>query len=158
MSQKTKTGGDDLKTSLAKLEDTLEMYLVDKAPFQMPESAKEFLVKYGPWLIVVMLVMAIPMVLFALGLGAIVAPFAILAGVGAGVGFGFAMIFTLAMMALEVIALPGLFNRKVSSWRLMFYASLLGGVQSLVTFNLGGLIIGTGLSLYILFQIKSYYK
>jgi len=40
----------------------------------------------------------------------------------------------------------------------MFYASLLGAVQNAVSFNLGGLVVGTLLSLYILFQIKSYYK
>ena len=157
MSQKTKSGGDDFKASLRKLEDTLEVYLVDKAPFQLPEAAKEFLVKYGPWIIVLALVMSLPMVLAALGLGAFLAPFSMLAGVGFGV-LGFTMIFTLAMLILEVIALPGLFKRQLGSWRLMFYASLLGGVQSVLSFNLGGLVIGTGLSLYILFQIKSLYK
>lgn len=40
----------------------------------------------------------------------------------------------------------------------MFYAVLVTAVYDLVTFSLGGLIIGTGISLYILYQIKSFYK
>ncbi len=155
---KTKDGGTDFKASLGKLEDTLETYLVDKAPFQLPDGAREFIVKYGPWFALVMLILSLPMLLLAFGLGALVAPFALLGGVQAGVGFGFTMIFSVAMLVIEAIAIPGLFKRKLSAWRLMYYASLVGGVQALVSFNLGGLVIGTGLSLYILFQIKSLYK
>jgi hypothetical protein len=145
-------------SQLGKLEDTLETYLVDKAPFQLPKGAKEFIVKYGPWIALVMLVLSLPMILLAFGLGALVAPFALLGGVQASVGFGLGMIFSLGMIVIEAIAIPGLFKRKLSAWRLMYYSALLGGVQALISFNLGGLVIGTGLSLYILFQIKSYYK
>lgn len=153
-----KSQSADFKSSLGKLEDTLETYLVDKAPFQLPDGAKEFIVKFGPWIALVMLVLSLPMILLAVGLGALVAPFAVLGGVQAAAGFGLGMIFSLAMLVIEAIAIPGLFKRKLSAWRLMYYSTLLGGVQALVSFNLGGLVIGTGLSLYILFQIKSYYK
>ncbi len=98
------------------------------------------------------------MPVLAFGLGALVAPFVVMGGVQAAAGFGLGMVFSIAMLVLEAIAIPGLFKRKLSAWKLMFYASLLGGVQALITFNLGGLVIGTGLSLYVLFQIKSYYK
>ena len=62
------------------------------------------------------------------------------------------------MMGLQVMAIPGLFKRKIKSWRLLFYISLISALLSLVKFDLGGLIVGTGISWYILFQIKSYYK
>ncbi len=150
--------GTDFKAQMGKLEDTLEMYLVDKAPFQLPKGVKEFIVKYGPWIALVFLVLSLPMILLAFGLGALVAPFVVMGGVQAAAGFGLGMVFSIAMLVLEAIAIPGLFKRKLSAWKLMFYASLLGGVQALITFNLGGLVIGTGLSLYVLFQIKSYYK
>lgn len=153
-----KQAGTDFMSQVGKLEDTLETYLVDKAPFQLPTGAKEFIVKYGPWIALVMLVLSLPMILLAFGLGALVAPFALLGGVQAGVGFGLGMIFSLGMIIIEAIAIPGLFKRKLSAWRLMYYSTLLGGIQALISFNLGGLVIGTGLSLYILFQIKSYYK
>ena len=65
---------------------------------------------------------------------------------------------SIASMVLMAIALPGLFKRQLSAWKLMFYAVLVTAVYDLVTFSLGGLIIGTGISLYILYQIKSFYK
>ena len=132
----------DLKSAFSKLEDTLDLYLVKKAPFSLPESVKEVIVKYGPWITLVILV----------------APFAFLGGVRAGVNFGVGMLFSAAVLVIEALAIPGLFKRKMSAWRLMFYGSLLSAVEALISFNLGGLVIGTGLSLYVLFQIKSYYK
>jgi hypothetical protein len=154
---KTVKDGADLKSALSQLEDTLKVYLVDKAP-SLPEAAKEVIVKYGPWITLILLVISLPAILFAFGLGAVVAPFAFLGGLQAGVNFGFGMIFSAAILVIEAFAISGLFKRKLGAWRLMLYATLLGGVQALISFNLGGLIIGTGLSLYILFQIKSYYK
>jgi len=56
------------------------------------------------------------------------------------------------------VALPGLFKRKLSAWRLMYYSSLVGVLQALLAVNLGGLIIGATLSFYCLFQIKPLYK
>lgn len=148
----------DFKSMMGKLEDTLETYLVDKAPFQLPTGAKEAIVKYGPWITLVLLVLALPAILFAFGLGTLLAPFAFLGGVGAGVNFGVGLVFSAVVLVIEAIAIPGLFKRVASAWRLMYYATLLGGVQNLISFNLGGLVIGTLISLYILFQIKSYYK
>lgn len=155
---KSDTKGTDFKSMMGKLENTLETYLVDKAPFQLPTGVKEAIVKYGPWITLILLILALPAILFTFGLGTLVAPFAFLGGVKAGVNFGIGIVFSAVVLVIEAIAIPGLFKRAASAWRLMYYASLLGGVQSLISFNLGGLVIGTGISLYILFQIKSYYK
>lgn len=105
-----------------------------------------------------MLVVTIPAILLAFGLGALVAPFAFLGGLQAGVSFGFGMIFGVVVLVLEALAIPGLFGRKRSAWNLLFYATLIGAVQNVLSFNLGGLVIGTLVSLYFLFQVKSYYK
>lgn len=148
----------DLKSALGQLEETLEVYLVDKAPFQLPENIKELIVKFAPWISLILLVVTLPAILLAFGLGALVAPFAFLGGVQAGVSFGFGMIFGAVVLVLEALAIPGLFKRKRSAWNLMFYAFLLGAVQNVLSFNLGGLVIGTLISLYFLFQVKDYYK
>ncbi len=155
---KSDTKNADFKSMMGQLEGTLETYLIDKAPFQLPEGAKEAIVKYGPWITLVLLVLALPAILFAFGLGTILAPFAFLGGIGSGVNFGVGLVFSAVVLVVEAIAIPGLFKRSMSAWRLMFYATLLGGVQNLISFNLGGLVIGTLVSLYILFQIRSYYK
>lgn len=132
-------------------------YLVKKAP-AIPANIKEGIVKYGPYVILVLMLMAIPGILFAFGLGAAVSPFAYLGGLRAGFNFSVSLIFSLTSLVLQAIALPGLFKRSISGWNFVYYATLIGAVANLVNFNLGGLIVGTLLSLYLLFQIKSYYK
>ena len=37
----------------------LDFYLVKKAPFQLPDAAKEIIVKFGPWITVVLLILTI---------------------------------------------------------------------------------------------------
>ena len=154
---KTEAKNADWQMSLKNLEDWFELYLVKKAP-GIPYKFKEIIVKLAPWLTLIFFVLSLPVILFTLGLGTILAPFTFLAGVKAGMSFGLGLVFTAACLVLEAIAIPGLFKRTIQAWRLVYYAALLGGVQSLFSFNLGGLIIGTGISLYLLFQVKSYYK
>jgi len=115
-------------------------------------------VKFGPWITLILMIMAAPIILGALGLGTILMPLGFLGGLGSGLNYSLSMIFTAVILVMELIALPGLFKRLKSAWNIMFYVTLIQAVHSLISFNLGGLIIGTLLSLYILFQIKSYYK
>ncbi len=132
----------------------LDYYLVRKAPFQIPDGAREWIVRYGPWIMLVLLVLSLPALLAALGLGTFVLPLA-----GAyGAGFGIATLFFLAGAALRVLSLPGLFARKMSGWSLAFYATLVSFVGSLLAGSIVSGIIGTLIGLYILFQIRSYYS
>jgi len=151
------TSSTDFKTMLAKLESTLNLYFAKKAP-AMPESVKEALVKYGPYLTAIMMVMALPIILGFLGLGAVLSPFAYMGGYRYGFGFTYSSLFTIAIIVMQGLALPALFKRQISGWNFMFYVALLQAVQNLLRFDLGGLIIGSVISFYILFQIKSYYK
>lgn len=133
---------------------TLDEYLVKKAPFQLPEGAKEFLVRFGPWISLVMLVLTLPILLFALGIGAMLSPFA---GIAYTSGFGISAILALVQIVLLVMALPGLFARKMSGWTLLFYEQLVSIVGSLVAGAIiGGLFWGV-VGLYLLFQIREKY-
>ncbi len=151
------TSQSDWRAPLVKLEKQLELYLVDKAP-AIPKEWRELLVKIAPWISLVMVIIAVPAVLAIFGMAAWVSSFAYLGGVGYSTGFTISWIFTLMVMALQALAIPGLFKRTKAAWNLLFYATLLTAVQNLVVFNLAGLIIGTLISLYILFQVKEYYK
>ncbi len=133
---------------------TLDEYLVKKAPFQLPDSVKEFLVKFGPWISIVLLLLLLPLLLLALGLGTIFMPFG---GVGYATGFGLAAIFAIVQIVLLVMAIPGLFGRKKSAWMLMLYEQLIGFVGSLVSGSVVGAIIGTLIGLYVLFQLRTKY-
>ncbi|PIV09853.1 chromate transporter [Candidatus Roizmanbacteria bacterium CG02_land_8_20_14_3_00_36_15] len=143
------TKGSDFKSIMGQLESILDLYLGKKAP-QLPQGLREFLVKIAPYLAIVGVVIV-----------TILAPFSFLGGLKGGLGYGSGLIFTLVtlvMLIMEAMAVPGLFKRTTKGWRLLYYAALVSGVQTLLSFNLGGLVIGTGISLYILFQVRGYYK
>lgn len=142
---------------LKQLTDQLDLYLVKKAP-ALPPGVKEAIVKYGPWVMLVMIIMALPLVLALFGLGAIFIPVSYLGGVNAGMGYTASLVFVTISVVLEAIALPGLFRREAKSWKLVYYATLISAVQSAVSLNVVGFILGTIISLYILFQVRSYYK
>lgn len=147
----------DFKTLMAQLDAFFEDYLVKKAP-ALPPTAKELIVKYSPYIALVVMLFSLPAVLFALGLGALLSPFAFMGGVRYGFSFSLSTLFLLVTLVMNALALPGLFARKLSGWRLVYYATLLGAVSSLLNFQLGNMIIGTAISLYVLYQVKSFYK
>ncbi|MFA5933567.1 MAG: hypothetical protein WCV81_05810 [Microgenomates group bacterium] len=151
------TGSSDYKSYLNQLEGTLDTYLVGKAP-ALPVGVKDFIVNVMPYLTVIFLILALPLLLGLIGLTAFTVPFAFVAGVGSGFTYMASIAVAIVTAVLEIIALPGLFKRQKKSWTLLYYVALIGGVSSILSLNLWGLVIGTGISLYILFQIKSYYK
>ena len=133
----------------------LEFYLVQKAPFQIPDNAKEWIVKFGPWITVVLLVLMLPAILFILGVGTAMLPWG---GVGYAAGFTYAAVFLVVQVGLMIAALPGLFARKMAGWTLAFYAQIVSFVYSLLIGNYVGAIIGVVIGMYILFQIRPLYK
>jgi hypothetical protein len=133
----------------------LDFYLVSKAPFQLPDGAKEWIVKFGPWITVVLLIFTLPPLLFVLGIGTVLMPFG---GIGYATGFGMMTIVLIVQVGLMVAALPGLFARKAAGWRLVLYSQLVGIVFSVLSGAIiGGLLFGL-IGLYILFQIRPLYR
>jgi len=128
----------------------LDYYLVTKAPFQLPDSLKEIIVKFGPWIAVILLVLSLPALLVVLGVSTAFMPYAI----GFGILWALAFCLHLVLMGL---ALPGLFARKMSGWTLMFYAQVVSIVASLLSHAFIGAIIFGLISFYILFQVRSKY-
>ena len=139
----------------------LDYYLVKKAPFQIPDGAREWIVKYGPWITVVLLLISLPAIFLLLGIGAFLTPFAG-AGYGYGYAYGFAywpsMLGLVAHVVLMGLALPGLFARKMSGWTLMFYAQAVSAIAAILSMSIISGLIGALISFYILFQIRSLYK
>jgi hypothetical protein len=133
----------------------LDFYLVHRAPFQIPDQLKEILVRFGPWIALVLLVLSLPILLFAFGVGSLFLPFA---GWAYATGFGYLTMLTLIEMGLLVAALPGLFARKLSGWNLLFYSQLISIVSSLLHGWILNAVVGGLISLYILFQIRSLYR
>ena len=132
----------------------LDYYLVKKAPFQIPGEIREFLVKFGPWIALVLLVLSLPALLLMLGIGTALMPYG---GVGYATSFTYLTVVLLAQMVLQGLALPGLFARKMSGWKLIFYAQLIGIAFSLLSGSIIGALIGGLIGLYILFQVRPLY-
>jgi hypothetical protein len=132
---------------------TLEYYFVTKAPFQIPNNIKEMIVTFGPWINVIFLITFLPLMLALLGLSAL---FSI-----ATLSFHawtLSSIISIVTFVLGIIALPGLFKRKLSGWNMTFYEIIVSFVGSIISGNLVGGIVSVIIGLYIWFQVKSYYK
>ena len=143
-------------SSAKALEGILEEYLVRKAPFALPTGLKEFIVKVAPYIAVLGIILALPLILLALGLSNFIYSFGSYA-YRAGWYYP-TLILTAATIVLEAMAIPGLFKRSLKAWRLVFYATLAQLVNSLISGGILGALVGALISLYILFQVKSYYK
>ena len=133
----------------------------------LPVAWRETLVKITPWLALIFGVLALASgLLGVLGAGALTAV-APLAGTNGGilaiwVWVAVAVLFVQGVLLL--LAYPSLKKKALKGWNLLFIIELVwlvSRVIDILSFNLIGIIsalIGTAIGLYILFQIKSYYK
>ena len=159
---------------LAQFEAWLYDVLVVKAPFQIPKNAKEWIVRYGPWITLIggilLALTVIPALTAALALSGYAATYGGLYG-AAYVGVVGPMFYVaLAVLALQLIimfvSVPMLLKRQRKGWLLVFYSSVISLVYTLFNsfsygFNFGGLLlgfIGAAIGMYVIFQIRSYYK
>ena len=81
----------------------------------------EALVKYGPWIAVIFLVLPLPVLLFALGVSAFVAPW--LVGAGYAAGFGILTIGTFIYFGLLAAPCPGCWRQRCRDGRSPFIVS-----------------------------------
>ena len=151
-----------LKQALRQLEETLKFYLVKKAPFSIPKNWKELIVRFAPYLTILGIIVSVPAVFAVLGLGALVSPFTAFLGPRYALSYSFnyvlSMVALVVVIVLAAMAVPGLFRREEKAWRFLFYASLVNAVSGFLGGDWVGMIIGTLLFWYVLFQVKEYYR
>jgi hypothetical protein len=148
------------KNSLSQLEVTLEEYFGKKAP-AIPQNIKEVIVKIAPYLSILSAILILPSLLLLLGIGGLATVVAPLGGASAVTQLPtmwIGILFLIPVVILEVMAIPGLFARKAVAWRYLYWAQLISAVSSVVQFNIIGAIISLAIGLYLLFQVKSFYK
>lgn len=127
----------------------------------LSSNLRENLVKIAPWL---SLIGGILLVWAAYGLY-VLATSPVVGYIAAMGGFSYAWIISAVVLlvggVLELLAFSPLKARKEKGWNLLFYASLLYVLSSVVRLSLGGIIfsvIGFLIAYYFLYQVKSYYK
>lgn len=136
-------------THVPQAEAWLERYLGKGAAFQLPERSRDGFVRYFPWVALAFLPLHLLAVLALIGLSFLSALF--------GHVSLFSGVFALAILACDVLALPGLFARTRQGWTFFAYALALGAVSQLLRFSLFGLVIQIAL-LWIAFQVKYRYR
>ena len=155
------------KNSSTDLVSILEPYFTKQAPFQLPVTFRKAIVQWMPWVNVVIGLLLLPLVLAVLGLGSLAAGLATSVGETVGPMYWISMLVLIASIALLFITFPGLQARKLSAWKLVFWADILyfvynvvGGLGNPLTLinNLIGGVVSLLIGLYVLYQIKSYYK
>lgn len=147
------------------LESSLNNVFVRRLP-ALPVWLTDLTVVLLPWLTILWVLAGIPLILGWLGMTS----FGWWDGMermmywGRGRGgywggtFGLGAIAAAGQLVLHIMAIKGLFARRLSGWRLLFYSCLVQAAYYVVTFNLVSLVIGTGISLYFLFQVRRYYR
>lgn len=156
----------NIKTSLNKLEKLLENYFITKAPWQIPAGGKDVIVKLIPWLNLVLLILLLPALLVIFSLGTAIGVLTPTVGVTIGPLYYLALLVLLVQAVMMAIALPGLFKGLRSGWQLIYYATLISIAYAVVDWiarpaTVGGFLwslITSGISLYILFQVRDHYK
>ncbi|NTV41165.1 MAG: hypothetical protein HGA61_02735 [Candidatus Moranbacteria bacterium] len=155
----------DVKGLVVQLEMMLDEYMVKKAPFALPKEVKEFIVNVAPYLVIVFAILALPMIFAAIGISTALAPFAMMGGLAGGYGFGWgfsaiiSLVVAVIVLVMELMAVPGMFKRSKKAWKMLFYASIVSLIGSVLSISgLVGGIIGAIIGWYILFQVKELYK
>jgi len=138
------------------LKNLFSKYLENKA-LALPTQVKNYIVIVAPWLIAISILMALPAILTLFGLKVRLPELFYYQTVGAS-NYNLVLIIEAIALVLNVLALPGLFKKSISGWNWVYYSIFVQTLASLVAMNLTGGIIGLIISMYILFQVKSYYQ
>ncbi len=161
------------------LEKKLDEVLVKKAPVQLPENAKKWIVEYSPYFGLAFGIIGLLMTLGFWGAGHTVNNFAsnvdalnraygietTVSTPSLGITFWLALLALLGWSIINIVAFPGLKARsKAKGWNLLFYSTLVyalydvfNAVYSSDIFSMIFPLVGIVVSLYFLFQIRSYY-
>jgi TM2 domain-containing membrane protein YozV len=137
------------------LEKELEPIFLGKFP-EFPEEVKEFLVRYGPYLMLVAALIKLLDLLTMLGLGLVTRGLLVGAGGGSPALWAGAVLSGLVLV-IYLLAFSPLKDRKKAGWRLLYYALLLNLLSSLIQLQILILLIGGAIGFWVLFQIRAKY-
>lgn len=163
---------------LQKIEDKLNPVFTKSSPVQLPENAKKWIVKYSP---IIGLVIGILGLIAALSLWNAAHTVSSLVnytneiskayGTGetvknVGITFYLSFFSLLVFSVIPIIAYPGLKARSKSrGWNLLFISALVSFIYGIFNaiyygafLNIISATIGAVISLFIVFQIRSYYS
>ncbi|MCE7040874.1 hypothetical protein [Dyadobacter sp. CY312] len=134
------------------LEKELEPIFLEKLP-AFPENVKEPIAQYGPYVMLVLAIIGLFGLLTAFGIGTAAIGVGV-AAYGGGFNFYIGIAFAALTMVLYLMAFTPLRARKRAGWNLIYYATLLNLVGSILQLNILGALIGAFIGFWILFQVR----
>lgn len=137
------------------LEKELEPIFLQKFP-PFSEDVKEFLVKYGPYIMLFFSILGVFGLLTAFGVGGAIFGMGA-AAVGLGAGFYVSVVLGVVTLIMYLMAFSPLKARKRAGWNLLYYALLLGLISNLIQFAIIGFLISALIGFWVLFQIREKY-
>jgi hypothetical protein len=133
------------------LELALDVYLVKKAPALKP-GMKEKIMQVGPTFMKVFGIIGLIIVLaLLLPIGPFATYYKTFPDVLSLLALGISLV-------LQIKAIAGLMKRTKKGWDLMYYSTLLSILSSAFRLDIFGTVIGGVLGLYLIFQVREYYK
>ncbi len=137
------------------LEKELEPFFLKTLP-PLPDNFKEALVKYWPWVLLVLLVLTVPMVLALLGMSSALNAALAASNMPGGSFYYVWMVVFLGSLVLTILGLLGLFKKTRQGWVYMYYAQWLNVISNILFLSVFGILLSV-LWIYFLYQIRSYY-
>lgn len=124
----------------------------------LPKGAKEVLVNITPWIALIFGILGVLAGLAGLGILTAFSPLIGLSSGLAGATNGLiGAVLGIVSSGLLLAGYPGTKNHKLQGWNMLFWSEIVSTLAALVAFALGGVVISL-VGLYLLYQIKSYYK
>ena len=139
-----------METNTLPLEKELEPIFTKQLP-AFPDNIKDLFVKIAPFLAIIGVIFGV----LGAGFGLLFAPLMWFSG---SFLIGIAMLFLVAMIILDALAIPGLFAQKMAGWRYMYYAQFLSLIYNLCMGSWISGLLGAFIGFWILFQIKEKYS
>ena len=137
-------------------QDMLEEWFM-KLP-SLPKGGRDFMVQAAPWVALVGGVFAVLGGIAVFGFSAIFSPLMLMSGIGFTTSSFLSGVILLVAGAIMLMAFPLLKARKMKGWNLYFWSVLVWAVSSLADWHVLTALFWTAVELYLLYQIKSYYK
>jgi len=140
---------------VTQIDSAISPFFLKKLP-SLPKDFLELIVKYGPYLLAVALVLSLGTLLPIFGIAGFVLPFVSTAHLG--LIYFISLGVTFVTLIIQAIAIPGLIKRTAASWRLIYISTLISILQLLFSRDILGIALSAFVSFYFLYQIKSFYK
>lgn len=124
----------------------------------LPKDARELLVTITPWAALIFGVLGVLGGIGGLGVFSAFSPLVMAGGGAAALGSGIiSAVLLLVSSVLLLAAFSGTKARKLQGWKFLFWSEVVSVVAAVLSISILGVLFAL-IGLYLIFQIKSYYK